>query len=215
MANDFDDEISQDDLDALIQRAEVAESQNVKLSNALAMSGATGKDKNFLHLQVETGELLEKLEHFYRGDKKVRYADMSADWIENDNKELVTFNEFGVTSMMGIVTKYIDKGTILSNYPEERIYEIIADIGEELILFILCNYKQMGMDTYYKKTQFRLIITTTAHMIENAYRRALKGKTLEELNQSRIVGQFGDPSKQPIINPNKPRGGLRGLFGMN
>ncbi len=191
---EYSDEITQEQLDGLIERVNTAESQNVKSTTALATLSAEGKDKNFLHHQISTQELLEKLEHFYRGDKKVEDIEGNVSWETQENTDLVTFNEFGVTAMMGIITKYIDRNTILSSYLEDRIYEIIADVGEELILFMLSNYEQLGMDTYFKKTQFRIMITTTCHMIESSYRRALKGRTLEELNQSKIVGQFGEPN---------------------
>lgn len=203
---EYTDEMTQEDLDNLINRARTAESQNVKMSNALSTMFGDKKDQNFLHHQISTNELLEKLEHFYRGDKKIEDEDGNVSWEEQENKKLVTFNEFGVAAIMGIVTKYIDRNTILSSYNEDRIYEIIADIGDELILFILSNYEQLGMNTYFKKTQFRIIITTTCHMIESAYRRALKGHTLEELNQSKIVGQFGEQTPTPHAQQQRPNG---------
>jgi hypothetical protein len=181
------DSISEDDITALITRATNAESRNAQLSRAMNSLNGDKKEGNFLHLQISTEAMLEKLEHFYRGDVL-----KNEDWKPQTNKKLVTFNEYGVTSLMEIVTKYIDRNTILSNYPEERIYEILGDLGDELTLFILCNYVQLGMDTYFKKTKFRIIIATTLHIIESTYRRALRGKTIEEVNQSRVIGQFGD-----------------------
>lgn len=181
------DSISEEDINNLINRANNAESRNAQLSKAMSSLNGDKKEGNFLHLQISTQEMLDKLEHFYRGDV---YKEES--WTSQKNKRLVTFNEYGVTSLMEVVTKYIDRNTILSSYPEERIYEILGDLGDELTLFILCNYVQLGMDTYFKKTKFRIIITTTLHIIESTYRRALRGKTIEEVNQSRVIGQFGD-----------------------
>ncbi len=63
----------------------------------------------------------------------------------------------------------------------------------------------------FRKTKFRLLIVTTLHMIESTYRKAISGKTIEEINQSRIVSQsdfVGQrmPSAQPtkkfsVFNP--------------
>lgn len=211
---DDNDEITEEDLMNLARRAQSAEANSAKMGQALSSMYGERQDKNFLHHQIATEELLDKLEHFYRGDQKVYDEEGNVDWIEQPNKDLVTFNEFGVAAIMGVIAKYIDRMTILSNYTEQRIYEIIADIGDELILFILSDYEQLGLDTYFKKTQFRLIITTTCHMIESAYRRALHGQTLEELNQSKIVGQFGEPSKQSFqTQPNKKQNAIQRLIG--
>lgn len=202
-----DQEVTQDDINDLIQRANTAETKNVELTQAMTSLSSERTDGNFLHHQISSQELLEKLEHFYRGDFQGEDAFGNIVWKKQKDKKLVTFNEFGVTSMMEIITKYIDKNTVLSNYTEKRIYEIIGDLGNDLILFMLCNYKQIGMDTYFKKTKFRLMITTTSHAIESCYRRAIDGKTMEELNQSKVVGQFGNnvmPSGAPMerkLNP--------------
>jgi hypothetical protein len=182
-----DDSITEEDINNLITRANNAESRNAQLSKAMNSISNEKKEGNFLHLQISTQEMLDKLEHFYRGDV---YKDEK--WKAQTNKKLITFNEYGVTSLMEVVTKYIDRNTILSSYPEERIYEILGDLGDELVLFLLCNYVQLGMDTYFKKTKFRIIIVTTLNIIESTYRRALRGKTIEEVNQSRVIGQFGD-----------------------
>lgn len=201
---EYDDTITQDDIDNLVNRASRAESDNQRLTQMVNSMGADKKDENFLHLQIYTEEMLEKLEHTYRGDYQGYDKNGDYVWKKQTNKDLVPFNEFGVTSIMEILTKYIDKNTILSDYSEDRIYEILGDLGDELVLFILCNYEKIGMDTYFKKTKFRSIIVTTTHVIESTYRRALNAKTLTELNQSKVVGQFGSPMQQvPQGRPKK------------
>ena len=70
-----------------------------------------------------------------------------------------------------------------------RINEILADLAEELAKFIYCNYEKMGMDTEFKKTRFELTVITIIHSIESAYRRAISGNTMRELNSSRIFTQ--------------------------
>jgi len=200
----YSDDIDSLQVDSLINRATTAEARNIELSQALSGMSGGKKDENFLHLQICTEDMLEKLEHFYRGDYQGEDENGDITWIKQTNQELVTFNEFGVTSLMEVITKYIDRNTILSYYDSMRIYEILADIGDDLVLFMLCNYEKIGMDTYFKKTKFRIIITTTVHIIESAYRRALNGRTLEEMNQSKVVGQFGNIPMQPQQMGNKP-----------
>lgn len=200
----YNDEITDEDINNLIKRTEDAETKNVKLSQAMNTMAETTKDSNFLHLQISTEELLTRLEHFYRGDYQAPNADGDLVWTTQDDTDLVTFNEFGVSAMMEIVSKYIDRNTLLSYYKEDRINEILADLGDELILFILCNHVKMGMDTYFKKTKFRMIVITTLHIIESSYRRSLHGRTLDKINETTVRGEFGTippashaPQKRP------------------
>ena len=46
------------------------------------------------------------------------------------------------------------------------------------------------MDTEFKKTRFQLTVITILHSIESTYRRSLRGKTMEDLNSSRIFTQM-------------------------
>ena len=203
------DETEKDEvIQELVQRAETAEAKSVQSTNmAMVSSSAMAPDANLVQYQLEVAEMLDKLENFYKGARE-GYDPETGNivWLEQKNKDLVPLNEYGVNSMMEIVTKYIDKNTSLSYYSEQRIMEILADLGDEMVLFIFCNYERMGMDTYAKKTKFRILIATTLHVIESTYRRAIAGRTSEEINQSRILMQtdnignrnLGMPGKRPF-----------------
>lgn len=162
------------------------------------------KDANLIALQLENEELLQKLERFYSGDHFVQNGD-NINLVKQTNKDLITFNEFGVNLMMEVVSKYIDKNTVLSLYTEERINEILADLGDELALVVYCNYEKMGMDTAFKKSKFRMVIVTTLHVIESAYRRSIEGKTSENVNQSKIVTQSDSLNRLPPIQPQRKK----------
>lgn len=202
MEEQYDDKIQESQVTDLINQIDRKDADNNRLNQMVNTLNSDKRDDNFLHHQISTEDMLERLEHFYRGDKQGHDEHGNLEWQKETNLELVTFNDFGASSLMEIVTKYIDKNTILSNYTEQRINEIIGDIGDDLILFIECNYIKMGMDTYFKKTKFRLIITTTTHSIESTYRRAKDGNTMRELNQSKVVGQYGAPQ---VMQQGRPR----------
>ncbi len=173
----------------LVNECKRLEGENREMKDHISVS-SYGRDKNanLISAQLETQELLEKLERFYKGDYLTSDGD-DVVWKSQKNTDLIPLNEYGVNTFMEVVTKYIDKNTTLSNYSEERIFEILADVGDELTLVVYCNYEKMGMDTPFKKTKFRLLVTTTLHLIESTYRRSIGGETSKDLNQSRIVSQ--------------------------
>lgn len=197
--------------------------KNTQINAALSSATYQGQeDANLIQYQVDTGEMLGKIEHFLRGEyiaidkegneywakptKKKRFRSKKTQKIvikEVTDESLILFNDYGVNSIMSIIGNYIDKNTILSFYDEMRINEILADLGDELANFIYCNYEKMGMDTEFKQTRFQLTVINILHVTESAYRRALRGKTMEGLNTSRIFTQLDSTGNRPTTPTKK------------
>ena len=59
----------------------------------------------------------------------------------------------------------------------KRIYEILADLGDEMRKYILCNYERMGLTSEFKKSKYALIVITLLNMIETSYRNSIDGLT--------------------------------------
>lgn len=110
-------------------------------------------------------------------------------YVKPENPEEETLNDYGVKLILSKLAMYLNKNTVMSYYDEERINGILADIGDWLVVEIFCNYEKMGMDTPAKKSRYPLLVITILHIIESAYRRALRGKTLEVVNNSLSVNQ--------------------------
>ena len=177
-------------IEALEEESRSVKGKNVQQAIDMSSLASANKNENLIQYQIETVELLEKLEHFYKGEY-IGTLENGEDigWVKPKDTDQIPLNTFGVSAMMEIISHYVDKNTTLSYYSEMRIYEILADLGDELVIYILSNYEKMGMDNNFKKTKFRLLIVTTLHMIESTYRKAISGKTIEEINQSRIITQ--------------------------
>ncbi len=184
-------------IDALENENKQLKGKVVEITTQMSGLASTNKNENIIQYQIENIELLEKLEHFYKGEYIGTLKNGEVGWIKpkEENRPL---NDFGVSAMMEIISKYIDKNTTLSYYSEMRIYEILADLGDELVLYVLSNYEKMGMKDKFRKTKFRLLIVTTIHMIESTYRKAISGKTVEEINQSRIISQSDFVGQRPL-----------------
>ena len=108
--------------------------QNVTSMSSFALAN---KEGNLVQYQIENIELLEKLEHFYKGEYIGTLENGDMGWIIPKDKNQIPLNAFGVSAMMEIISKYVDKNTTLSVYSEMRIYEILADLGDELVIYIL------------------------------------------------------------------------------
>lgn len=170
------------------------------------------RDPNLISIQIETGPLLSRLEHLYRGDYLGPDKNGKLVWKKQKDPELITFNDYGVSVMMSILAKMLDKNTILSNYTREDIYRNISGFAYKLNSFLLANYEKMGMDSAAKRKRFGIIQVETLQVIEAAYLRALEGNTFKEINQSGRVDQKDHISNIKGDQQVKKRGGFIDRF---
>lgn len=157
-------------------------------------------------LQSDSKKILEKLKNLKLEDTGYQYMEI----VDEDKKPL---NEYGVSEFMRIMSMYITKETFLSFYQEERINEILADLGDALNNFLYCNYEKMGMDTKFKESKYSLLVLNLLHVVESCYRRAIEGGEQENLRTRAIVtqnqgsGSEISPRRMPMKqkwNPLKP-----------
>jgi len=158
---------------------------------------------NIIQWIAETDDILDKIEHFLKGDVVKTDEQGNVSFVEQTDEDLIILNEYGVNSIMQILGNYINRNVILSFYELERVYEILGDIGDELATFILCNYEKMGMTTEFKKARYILMVLQVLHIIESSFRRALGGKAMEEINTGRTVIQSENIGM--MRNPQMPK----------
>ena len=170
--------------------------KNLDLQRQMVASNFdNSEDPTLIHYQLETDKILERIEHFLKGDQ-IEVVDGEVMYKTPTDKKLINFNSYGVAEIMRIMAMYVTKETFLSNYEEERINEILADLGDAIADFIYCNYEKMGMDTKYKESKFVLIVLNILHTVESCYRRALNGEEMKGLRLRAIVTQTNPISNQ-------------------
>jgi len=161
-------------------------------------SGMQGQDSNLIVYQLELDNILERIEHLLKGDIINDDGQGNVTYKKPDNNDLIILNDYGVQLIMNIISFYLNRNTILSNYQPERINEILYDLGNELADLVYINYEKMGLNNVEKKSRSPVLIMNILHIIESSYNRALGGNELESLRSARIVTQ------------NQPLGGNQG-----
>jgi hypothetical protein len=121
--------------------------------------------------------------------KNLKLKNLGFKYVEVIDEEKKPLNEYGVAEFMRIISMYLTKETFLSYYTEERIFEIMADLGDSLNNFLYCNYEKMGMDSKFKESKYTIMILNILHTIESCYRRAIGGAEQYNLRSRAIVTQ--------------------------
>ena len=150
-----------------------------------------GKGKEAEEIIIEDNYKTFLLEELKKGLKEKKKTFISKGHATKDvlDKSRVNLNEYGIAEIMNTLSMYINKETFLSFYKEERINEIMADIGDKLNEFLYINGKLMGLDTEFKKTKYPLMMVTILHSIESSYRRALLGNENRGTREGILITQ--------------------------
>ena len=78
--------------------------------------------------QLELNDILERAEHILRGDIPM-FRDGHIIWERNKMPEYNCFNEYGVQEVLKVLSMYINRNTILSDYSNQEINFKVYDFG--------------------------------------------------------------------------------------
>jgi hypothetical protein len=198
------------------QEYQALKNQNLSLVNALNSSnlGANVLNQNLVEFQLEAEEFKENLRHYIAGDEIAQKDDGQGGIITyykvQTNEQLKTLNDLGVSIVMRVISGYVTKQTFLSVYSEERINEIIGELGQLLRVRIFSNAELVGLNTEFKLSDFGLLVFTILTFVENAYRRSIGGREREKIGESGIriiqsqgLGQMGQMGQGMVQMPKK------------
>lgn len=186
-------------IESLEQDSKDKQSKISELTN-FTHSNIQSQDTNLIQWQLELDNILERIEHLLKGDLIKEDVDGNIVYTTPQDKTLIVFNDYGVQLIMNVISFYLNRNTILSHYKDERIFEIMFDLGEFLTDLIYINYEKMGLNTVEKKSRYPMLVMNILHMIESTYNRALGGNELDSLRSARVVTQ-----SQPIGGGSQPQ----------
>ncbi len=203
-------EATNEHLDFLEKQLKQQDNKIAELGGYAASSiyGTQAQDSNLIMWQLELDNILERIEHLLKGDI-IKVVGEDTIYETPKDKSLIILNDYGVQLIMNVTSFYLNRNTILSTYDDNRIKDILYDLGNELADVVYINYEKMGMDTIEKRSRHEILILNILHTIESAYNRALGGGERDSLRSARVVTESLAPRGQ-VFNPmrKKHRGGF-------
>ncbi len=111
-------------LDQMYQQLEESREREGQLSTALhgqmSVFGEEGQD-NLIRWQLDLREDLDRIYHLLMGDRLDYDEQGNVQYIPQEDPKLRPFNQFGTQLIMNIMSYYLNRNTILSNYDETTI----------------------------------------------------------------------------------------------
>jgi len=143
---------------------------------------------NLIKWQLELDNILERCEHILRGDK-LQFDNGNLYWTPNPDNHDNILNEYGVQEVMRILSMYLNRNTILSDYNDQEIKEKVLDFGRELNDLFFMKYEEMGLTNLEKRKNYPMLIREMVDIVHSAYKRALHGGEKRSLREARQIHQ--------------------------
>lgn len=129
--------------------------QDVRQFASNTLISGQGLNQNLVQWQLELDSILERVEHMLRGDMP-KFVNGSMIFVSPDTSEQKIFTDFGVAEVMRILSMYLNRNTILSNYDEETINWKVFDFGNEVADLIFLKYEVMFATMSYDECKTKL-----------------------------------------------------------
>lgn len=188
----YSDQEIQQALNELQNESPLQQSYNRAMTGSISNRSNTlvagQNQENLIKWQLELDSILERIEHILRGDRP-RMIDGNLIFVEPKSDDEKMFNDFGVAEIMRILSMYLNRNTILSNYDEETILYKVYDFGCEVSDLIFLKYENMGLNTLEKRKRYTMIVRELVDTVHSAYLRALNGGERDSLRQARSIQQ--------------------------
>ena len=143
---------------------------------------------NLIKWQLELNDILERAEHILREDIVV-VQNGQVNWKPNPEPEKTIFNKYGVQEIMRILSMYINRNTILSDFEPNEINDKIYDFGKELNDLIFMKYENFGLTNLEKRKNYPMLVRQLIDIVHSAYKRALYGGERTSLREARQIQQ--------------------------
>ena len=190
------------------EELELQRNQNQQLNNALQSSEqnlySNEETQNLVRWQLDLKEDLDKIYHLLRGDVVGYNEQGEMCYLPQKNVDLQPFSAYGVQLIMNILSFYLNRNTILSNYDLPTIQWKVNDFGIRLTDLIFNKYEDM-MCTLEEKDMkdatrlkdhlsekiklYDIIVGELVDTVHSAYLRAYNGGERESLRTARHVTQ--------------------------
>jgi len=145
-------------------------------------------NENLIKWQLELEDILEKARHILREDVII-IENGNIIWKPHPNQEKRIFNDEGVNEFLRVLTMYVNRNTILSNYEPQEIKDKVYDFGKEVNDLIFMKYENLGMNTEEKRKNYPMLVREIIDIVHSAYKRAQWGMENESLRTARQITQ--------------------------
>ena len=133
-------------------------------------------------------------------------------WMPNKNPKDNILNEYGVQEIMRILSMYLNRNTILSDYEATEINLKVPDFGRELNDLFFMKYEEMGLIGLEKRKNYPMLLREMVDIVHSSYKRALNGGEKRSLREARSITQTEAIAGGVTVNNQQTQPQTRGIL---
>ena len=134
--------LNQEDIDGVFSTSQVPRMLgDANQSQAMAQYYYQEQEKNLAETQLEVDSIKEEIYHLLRQDSLRVKETGATEWIPIQNERERTLTDWGVNRIMQIIHFYINKNTLLSNFDDKQIKQLMYRFVGELNDLVLLKYE--------------------------------------------------------------------------
>ena len=151
------------------------------------------QNPDIIKYRLESEDLLDSLEHDLKGEA----------WINKEWKPLYSpwLNREGISLILSIASRYINRGSYLGNLSTEQINFKCRTLANALNMHMFKYYRLYDVES---RTKSRLLIRKVVDMIHLSLSRSQDAFESQEIGKSTNVQNI----KHEEINPQQQQGGI-------
>ena len=145
-------------------------------------------DETTRRWQLSGIDVVEEISHRFRGD---RYDFVKNKWVEYPGLRLMS--DLGIAEICGILSTFINKNTLLSNFSAGEIRLMLIDFEKSMTLQVEMNWERWGLERH----DFDIVWLTISNTAWASLNRALNAgekRFIESTEQRRIISSEGNQS---------------------
>lgn len=197
--------MEQEDYEEMGSHAQITSLAN-KAANEAAQYYLEEKEKGIVDIQLEVDSIKEDIYHLLRQDRLV---------IDNDTKKIEwkpindidrTLTDYGVERLMQVIHFYINKNTLLTNFDEKQIRDIMRSFMHEINDLVLLKYEYLfgKEDRKAKIREYGMLIAQLEVQVYATLNRAFRGEERGSIRRHTQISELiGGRSPMP-----QQKGGL-------
>ena len=142
-----------------------------------------------------------------------RFENGKRKWVKNHDPKNNILNEEGVRICMKLLSLYVNRNTILSDYEADEIKYKVFDFGQRFKNLVFTKYDEMGMDDEAKMKEYDTLVGSMVDIVHSAYARAKDGQERESYRKMISVSQAsnGGMGGGVTVNASQPQK-VRGIL---
>lgn len=109
------------------------------------------QERGLAEEQLDVEEIIDRIYNLLQGKELKDSGNGVKEWVENQNNQMRILSDWGIQRIMQVVRFHINKNTLLSNFDESQINNLMYRFTTEINDLVLLKYEKLFRETTFEE----------------------------------------------------------------